>query len=272
MLKALVENGIQPGLLIGASVGAINAAWMAGRPSQGGVLELAEIWLGLRRQDVFPISPWSGARGLIGRSNHVIPNDNLRTLLEKHIPYHRLEEAQTPVHIITTELKTGRAFDISCGPAVPALLASTAIPGVFPPVSIGQRTLVDGGIASHTPIAAAIELGAKRIYVLPVSHTWLNQEPTNALGMALHALARFVEQKVDIEVAAHKEMADIHVLGVADLPPVSPADFSRTKELIERGFMSTLRHLDTSPAPIQAPVAVTNRKPLRFERSPAQAA
>jgi len=62
MLKALTENGIRPGLLIGASVGAINAAWMAGQPGHEGTLELAEIWLGLRRQDVFPISPWSGAR------------------------------------------------------------------------------------------------------------------------------------------------------------------------------------------------------------------
>jgi NTE family protein len=272
MLRALTEMGIQPGLLIGASVGAINAAWMGGRPSHAGAQELAEIWLGLRRQDVFPISPWSGARGLIGRSNHVIPNASLRTLLEKHIPYRRLEEAQMPVHIITTELKTGRAFDISSGPAVPALLASTAIPGVFPPVTIGSRTLVDGGIASHTPIAAAIELGAKRIYVLPVSYTWLNQEPTHALGMALHALARFVEQKVDIEVAANKDVADIHVLVAADLPPVSPADFSRTKELIERGYKSTLRYLDAARAPVQAPAALTSRKALGFASSPARAA
>jgi NTE family protein len=272
MLKALIENGCEPGLLIGASVGAINAAWMAGRPSHDGVLELEEIWLRLRRQDVFPISPWSSARGLIGRSNHVISSANLRTLLEQHIPYRRLEEAAMPVHIITTELRTGRAFDISSGPAVPALLASTAIPGVFPPVMIGPRTLVDGGIASHTPIAAAIELGAKRIYVLPVSYTWLNQEPTNALGMALHALARFVEQKVEMEVAAHKDLAEIHVLGAADLPAVSPADFTRTKDLIERGYKSTLRYLDASPAPVRAPAPATSRKPLGFKPSPARAA
>jgi NTE family protein len=272
MLKALTENGCQPGLLIGASVGAINAAWMAGRPSHDGAMELEEIWLGLRRQDVFPFSPWSGARGLIGRSNHVISSANLRTLLEKHIPYLRLEEAAMPVHVITTELKTGRAFDISSGPAVPALLASTAIPGVFPPVTIGQRTLVDGGIASHTPIAAAIELGARQIYVLPVSYTWLNHEPTNALGMALHALARFVEQKVEFEVAAHKEVAEIHVLGAPDLPAVSPADFSRTTELIERGYKSTLRYLDAAPAPVQAAAPETSRKPLSLRRSPARAA
>jgi NTE family protein len=202
----------------------------------------------------------------------VISSANLRTLLEKHIPYLRLEEAAMPVHVITTELKTGRAFDISSGPAVPALLASTAIPGVFPPVTIGQRTLVDGGIASHTPIAAAIELGARQIYVLPVSYAWLNHEPTNALGMALHALARFVEQKVEFEVAAHKEVAEIHVLEAPDLPAISPADFSRTTELIERGYESTLRYLDAPPAPVQAAAPETSPKPLSLKRSPAQAA
>ena len=272
MLQALTANGIQPELLIGASVGAINAAWMAGRPGHDGARELGEIWLALRRQDVFPFSPWNGARGLIGRSNHMISSDNLRTLLEKHIPYHRLEDAQKPVHIITTELKTGRALALSLGPAVPALLASTAIPGVFPPVTIGQRTLVDGGIASHTPIATAIELGASRIYVLPVSYAWLNQEPTHALGMALHALARFVEQKLDTEVAANKEVAEIHVLPAMDVPPVSPADFSRTKDLIERGYMSTLRYLDVAPAPALARVPATSSKVLSFNGSLARAA
>lgn len=272
MLQALTENGIHPGLLIGASVGAVNAAWIAGRPGSDGARQLGEIWLGLRRQDVFPFSPWSGARGLIGRTNHVISSGSLRMLLERHIPFERLEEAQIPVHIITTELKTGRAVPISSGPAVPALLASTAIPGVFPPVTIGRRTLVDGGIASHTPIAAAIELGATRIYVLPVSYTWLNEEPTNALGMALHALARFVEQRLEHDVQANKGVAEIHVLPTVELPPVSPADFSRSKDLIERGYTSTLRYLDAAPAPARARVAPTGSKPLNLNRSPVRAA
>jgi NTE family protein len=272
MLKALTENGIHPGLLIGSSVGAVNAAWMAGRPGHDGARELSEIWLALRRQDVFPFSPWSSARGLIGRTNHVISSASLRAILEKHIPYERLEQAHIPVHIITTELKTGRAFALCSGPAVPALLASTAIPGVFPPVTIGRRTLVDGGIASHTPIAHAIELGATRIYVLPVSYTWLNQEPTHAFGMALHALARFVEQRLEIDVQAHKGVAEIHVLPSIELPIVSPADFSRSKELIERGYTSTLRYLDAAPTPARARVAPTGNKQLNLNHSPVRAA
>jgi NTE family protein len=247
MLQALTEARIRPDLLMGTSVGAVNAAWMAGSPDQEGVRKLGEIWLGLRRQTIFPLSPWSSALGLLGRSNHVISNTNLRILLETHLPFERLEEAAVPVHVVTTELKTGRAVLLSSGPAVPALLASTAIPGIFPPVTIGRRDFIDGGVANHTPVAAAIELGATRIFVLPVGYPWLRQEPTNALGMALHALARFVEQKLDAEVAAYKELADIQVLPTLEAPAVSPADFSRTEELMNRGYTSARKYLASMP-------------------------
>jgi NTE family protein len=266
MLQALTQYGIQPDLLMGTSVGAVNAAWIAARPDYEGALKLGEIWMGLRRQNVFPLSPWSSARGLLGRSNHVISNASLRILLEKHLPFSRLEEAAVPVHVVTTELKTGRAVLMSSGPAVPALLASTAIPGIFPPVTIGRRDFIDGGVANHTPIAAAIELGATRIFVLPVGYPWLRQGPTNALGMALHALARFVEQKLDAEVAAYRHLADIQVLPTLEAPVVSPADFSHTGELMTRGYRSARKYLGTLPQ------AAAPSKPLKLAPATSHAA
>ena len=269
MLQALAEHHVKPDLLIGTSVGAVNAAWIAARPDEEGARELCDIWLSLRRQDVFPISPWAGALGLIGRSNHLISNDKLRKMLETHLPYRRLEEATVPLHVLATELKSGRATVLSTGPALPALLASTAIPGVFPPVTIGRRRYVDGGVANHTPLAVAIELGATSIYVLPVGYPWLNREPSSALGMALQALARFVEQKLDAEVRAYRGHAEIHVLPSLDLADVSPADFSRTKELIAWGLRSTRRYLtETSAKGEQA----SQTQPMRLEPKPARAA
>src|SRR5690348_4033494 len=246
MLRALIQNGICPDFLIGTSVGAVNAAWIAANPDHEGVLQLADIWMGLRRHDVFPLSPITGARGLLGQTNHFISSDNLRSLLERHIPFKRLEDATVPLHLVATELKSGRAAILTSGPAVPALLASCAIPGVFPPVTIGRRDYVDGGVANHSPVTVAIELGARTIYVLPVGYPWLNREPTNALGMALHALARIVEQKLDTEVAANRGVADIHVLPALDLADVSPADFGHTRELIEWGYKAARRYLGAS--------------------------
>ena len=270
MLRALYERNIRADLLVGTSVGAVNAAWIAGRPDAGGVDQLAEIWLGLRRQDVFPLNPLASAAGLLGRSNHFIPNDSLRGMLEAHMPFSRLEEASTPLHVVTTDLKSGRAAILSSGPAVPALLASCAIPGIFPPVTIGRRDYIDGGVANHTPLTVAIELGATDVYVLPVGYPWLNREPTNALGMALNALARIIEQKLDVEVEQNRDAAAIHVLPAMDLSDVSPADFSHTKELIDWGYKAARRYLGSSNGRTVLPEPA--KKTLKLSPSPASAA
>lgn len=245
MLKALFEAGIKPDLLIGTSVGAINAAWIAGWPSREGVAKLEEIWLGLRRENVFRLG-WAAAGGLLGRTNHLFSNGALRNLLERNLPYERLEHAAVPVHVVTSELKSGRAVVLSSGPTLPSLLASCAIPGVFPPVTIGRRELVDGGVANHSSIDAAVRLGASRIYVLPISYPWLHQEPTNALGMALQALARMVAQRLESEVAAYQDAAEIIVIPPLEPLAISPADFRHTAELIEHGYESARRMLVAS--------------------------
>ncbi len=243
MLRALLESGVHPDCLIGTSVGAVNAAWIAASPDQKGVLELADIWLGLRRQDIFPLSPLTGARGLLGRSNHLISNDSLRSVLEAHVPFERLEEAKVPLHVVATDLTSGRATILGSGPTIPALLASCAIPGVFPPVTIGRREYIDGGVANHTPVKVAVEQGATTIYVLAVGYPWLNREPTSALGMALNALTRIVEHKLDAEVAANRAHAEIHVLPAVDLADVSPADFGHTRQLIDWGYKAARTYL-----------------------------
>ncbi|HKW08498.1 MAG TPA: patatin-like phospholipase family protein [Candidatus Dormibacteraeota bacterium] len=270
MLGALEESGIRPDLLVGTSVGAVNAAWISGRPARDGADRLREIWLGLRRQDIFPINPLTGAAGLLGRSNHFISNHALSAVLETHLPFTRLEEARVPLHVVTTDLKSGRAAILSHGPAVPALLASCAIPGVFPPVSIGGREYIDGGVANHTPLTVAIELGATEVYVLPVGYPWLNREPTNALGMALHALARIIEQKLDAEVEQNRAAATIHVLPAMDIADVSPADFSRTRELIDWGYKSTRRYLGMGNG--RSVLPETAKRTINLSPNPARAA
>src|SRR5256714_13991185 len=119
MLKALFESEVTPDLLIGPSVGAVNAAWAAGRPDADGMAELADIWLGLRRQDVFPISPLMSAAGLLGRSNHFISNINLGSILKKNIPFERIEQASVPLHIGATDRKMGGAPTPPPWPPVP---------------------------------------------------------------------------------------------------------------------------------------------------------
>jgi NTE family protein len=246
MLQALVQHGAPPDFVVGASVGAINAAYYAGRPDVEGVESLAAIWRGLRTADVFPWSPLHGLLGFIGRRRSLVDPTALRSLLTRALPYKRLEEARVPVRIVATNVLDGTEVALSSGPAVEALLASAAIPGVFPPVELDAKHLFDGGISSNTPLSTAVELGAKRIVVLPTGFSCaLEQPPHGALGMVLHALTLLIARQLVIDVLRWREKAEIIVV-----PPLCPIettayDFSATEALIQRAARSTHTWLAT---------------------------
>jgi NTE family protein len=114
-----------------------------------------------------PIQLRSVVTGLFGSRGYLVESRGLRSLLERHLRYARLESAAMPVHIVASDLTSGREVVLSSGSVVDAVLASTAIPGIFPPVKIGPYMLVDGGVAKNAPISVAVALGAKRVIVLP---------------------------------------------------------------------------------------------------------
>jgi NTE family protein len=170
MLLALAETGIYPDLVVGASVGAFNAAWVAGYPDAEGAEHLATIWRGVRRSDVFPTHLLTGFLGFVGKRDSLVLPDNLRRLVTTNLSYEKLEEAKLPVMVVAADITTGMEVVLKQGSALDALLASAAIPGVLPPVVIGPQTLVDGGVFNNAPISHAIEAGANKIYVLPTGY------------------------------------------------------------------------------------------------------
>lgn len=243
VLRALVAGGVEPDLVIGSSVGAINAAYFAGVPTADGVAQLGAIWRGLRRSEVFPFG-WRGVLGLLNRGFAVDPR-GLRRLVEKHLPYQTLEHATVPLHVVATDLLGGGTVRLSSGPAVEAVLASCAIPAAFPPVCIGERHLIDGAVASNTPISVAVELGAKRVIVLPTGFACsLEAPPRGALASALHAVTLLIAHQLVMELERYRDQAEI--VTVPPLCPlsVSPYDFSHAGELIERAAAQTQRWLE----------------------------
>jgi NTE family protein len=120
----------------------------------------------VRRGDVFPIVPLTGMLAMAGARSHLVPVAGLRRLVLRHIPCDRLEDLPTPLHVVACDLRSGGEVRLSEGPLVDALLASAAIPGVFPPVAWGDRLLIDGGVIDNTPTSHALDLGADEIYVL----------------------------------------------------------------------------------------------------------
>jgi NTE family protein len=240
MLKALDRAGIVPDFVVGASVGAINAAYYAASPDADGIARLERIWLRLGRADIFPFSMFGTALCLFGRRDHLAFPHRLQALLEAELPYRRLEDARLPCHVVATDMLDGTEVRLSSGDVAQALLASAAIPAVFPAVTIAGRPLMDGGIASNTPISAAYALGATRVIVLPTGLPCaLKAPPHGAIAIALHALNVLSMRQLLADVDRFAGRCELLVV-----PPLCPLavntyDFTRTAELIRRADAET---------------------------------
>lgn len=244
MLRALLGHGITPDLVVGSSVGAINGAYLAGSPTLEGVARLEAIWRSLRRQTVFPLT-LRCLPGLLGRRNFVVDPCGLRRLLEDNLRFKQMDRAAVPFHVVATDLLSGAAVRLSSGSAIDAVLASCAIPAAFPPVRIGERYFMDGAVASNTPIRTAIELGATRLVVLPTGFACaMETPPKGALATMLHAVTLLIARQLVGELEQFGK--DVDVVTVPPLCPlaVSPYDFSRAGELIERAAEQTRRWLE----------------------------
>jgi NTE family protein len=239
MLHALASRGISADMVVGSSVGALNGAFYAGDPTLSGVERLAEVWRGLRRQDVFPVTWKTLATFLLRRDFH-ISHDGIRKLIEDHIPFRNLEDARLPLHVVTTDIITGDSLVLSEGSTAEAIVASTAIPGAFTPVHYRDHYLADGAISSNTPVRVAVRQGAKRLIVLPTGHACANEAPpVGALANALHALTLLISRQLVSELEAIGPGIEYFV--VPPLCPLvgSPYDFSRTSDHIARAIETT---------------------------------
>jgi NTE family protein len=239
MMHSLAAHGVLADMVVGSSVGALNGAYYAGDPTLKGVLALEAIWRGLQRHDVFPVT-WRTLLGFVWRRDFLIPHDGIQKLIDDYLPYRNLQDAKLPVHIVTTDIVTGDSIVLSEGSAAQAIIASTAIPGVFAPIRYKELHLVDGAISSNTPIRVAVEKGAQRLIILPTGYSCAtNTPPIGAVANALHALTLLIARQLVSEL---EDLGpDIEYFVVPPLCPLvgSPYDFSRTSDHIERAIQST---------------------------------
>jgi NTE family protein len=246
MLAALSRRGVVPDFVVGASVGAINAAYYAAEPDESGIERLKRIWLKLRRTDVFPFSPLASLLGFFGKTDHLVAPTPLRSLIASELPYQRLEDARLPCYVVATDALEGTEVVLSSGSAVTALLASAAIPAVFPPVFLDDRFLLDGGVSNNTPVSIAVELGATRVIVLPTGISCsLQAPPRGAMALALHALNLLTMRQLVNDIERCHGVAD-----VVTVPPLCPLsttsyDFSQSAALIHRAEAATRLWLRT---------------------------
>lgn len=255
MLQALAAHGVQPDLLVGTSAGAVNAAWVAGHGmSTDSLTELADVWTGLRRGDIFPVEPRQVLRGLLGRSPGVASEDGLRRLIRAHASIEDLTQARVPTHLVAADLLTGYDVLISNGDLVDGVLASAAIPGVLSPVERDGRHLVDGSVALHAGVAQAVDLGATLIYVLPTGAPCaLTRPPGSAVAVALHALTLLIAQRLMHDIAGLQGAATIKVLPPLCPLAVSAADFRHAAGLVARARRTSLEWIGSGDIDLPDP-------------------
>ncbi|WP_448624358.1 patatin-like phospholipase family protein [Geodermatophilus sp. URMC 64] len=255
MLRALAERRITPDLLVGTSAGALNAVFVAAHGTGPAALDrLAATWVGLRRDDVFPVRAPQMLLALAGARDSLCAHDGLERLVRRHVALASLQDAPIPVHLVATDLLSGEEVLLSDGDVLSAVLASSAVPAVLPPVQRDGRTLIDGGLADNAAISQAVALGADRVYVLPTGYACaLPSPPTRPLAVAVQALTLLVQQRLIADVALYADRVDLVVLPPLCPLRISAVDFRHAAVLARRAHASAAAWLDSGAASLPRP-------------------
>lgn len=261
-LRALIEAGIQPDLIVGTSVGALNGAFLAKDPTHEGIARLRDVWLELRDEDLFPgVRRRSSWARMLMRGNRIFDSSGLISLIETRLEAETFEEVQLPIGVVATDLESGKDTVFSSGPILPPLLASSAMPGIYAPVDIDGRFFIDGGVTNSVPLMPAVEMGAGRIYVLNCSGGDQERRPLHRpMDYLLHAFMlarsqRYARDVVDLQERVEIVQVPTPYLGFA--VPFTSLDHSEM--MLRVGYEEAARFLDERGEAEASPAAEISR-------------
>lgn len=259
MLRALLERGITPDLVVGVSIGAWNGAWIAHRPDAEWAKKLEDIWRQVSRRTIDMVW-WRAARNMVRRGPALYEGGGLARFVARHLQVHNFEDLAVPLHTVAIDLTMGTKAVFSHGPLAPAVLASSAVPGLFPPVTIDGHQHVDGGLVDPTGLDTAIELGARRVYVLDSGYA-------GQLPAPLGSMNTIVDHTFQV-AAQHRTSWTIKQMGrtveIIHLRPDAgflrhSMDFGSTESYLAEGYRYASNVLDSRRrhrnAPMLAPIA-----------------
>jgi NTE family protein len=248
MLRALIERGILPDVVVGTSVGALNGAVIASTPDIEGVDRLTDLWCSLRTSEVFPGGKLARAWNVLSRDDHLFGNEGLQAVIERAAPAPTFEETVVPLRVVATDLHSAEEVVFAAGPVASALLGSCALPGIYPPVEHDGRTLVDGAVTNAVPITHALAGNAERVYVLDVSGGGFGDRPIRSpLDVAVRAFNISRNQRFDLEMRNTPDDVDVIVLPRPD-DDRELFDFSDALMLIIEAHALAGKFLDAGPA------------------------
>ena len=250
MLRALLEQGITPDLILGTSVGAINGAALARNPDLEGVGRLARLWEELTGGGVFSGSVVARTATLVKTRTHLHPHGPMRTMMREEFGSARIEDLTVPFQCVAASIERAREHWFTSGPVVDAVLASCAVPGLLPAVQIGDEHFLDGGLVDSIPVGRALDLGARTVYVLQVGRV---ETPLRAprqpweVAMISFEIAR--RHRFSTTMARLPEDVSVHVLPTGDALAFNDRrqfryrDFSAVPTRIDAAYTASLGYL-----------------------------
>jgi NTE family protein len=245
MLQALGERDVPPDIVAGTSVGALNGAVLALEPKSA-ANRLSHLWPRLTRDQVFPGGLLAQARTLQHTRTHLFASAGLTTVIADFIGAElTFADLALPFAAVTTDIATARPHVLRDGLLLPALLASSAIPGIFPPVELGSQRLYDGGLVANVPMRQAVAMGARSLVVLDCNFPGSIPEASGSIAEVLFYTV-LVTIRSQAVLEAPLVAAEVPVVYLHGPEPVriSPLDFRQTGTLIETAYEAARSFLD----------------------------
>jgi len=262
MLRALLEREIVPDVVIGTSAGALNGAAIAYAPNLTGVAQLAAAWEQLRSDHVFPGGKLQRAWNIVRRGTHLFGSEGLEAAIHHSTPARSFADLEIPLRVIACDLDTGDEVVLARGPLKPALLASTALPGVFPIVHHDGRRLVDGGVVDNVPLSHALAGPVDRIFVLNVSSGPADRVERSPLDVVMTSFGHARSQRYELELRFVPPEIEVITLPRPH-DPRDLFDFSGSRDLIDAAYELANDALDRAEVP---PATAEQRRRFRFRR------
>lgn len=261
MLRALLERGIHPDLVVGTSIGAINGALVASDPTPAVIDRLLDAWTSPEANSVYGESLFSQFGRLVKTKTHLNSPRPLRHLLERALGADaRFEDLEVPLQIVAASIERAAEHVFESGPLIEAILASASVPGLLPPTRIGDEHFIDGGIVNSIPIEQAVDAGARTIYVLQVGRIETPLvAPRSAVDTARVAFEVARRHRFARDLATLPEGVALHVMpsgGALDGDDslMSYRRMDTVRRRIDRAYEASLEFLDErEPAAPAAP-------------------
>jgi NTE family protein len=250
VIDVLARAGIVPDLLVGTSVGAINAAFWAFNPTADAGRRLLDVWLETERSVMLPEGWLQVLPRLIRGQDHLVEQRALlRALRRGFMAQATLEQSHVPLLLVATDLASGQPVHITTGPLISALLASTAVPGLYPPMQLCGRRLVDGALVANVDFQGAVEAGITDVIAVDLVGSTPPDQPLSLWAMLERAVELMLRRQTDLALAEAQRKMRVVLLRPQFVQTPGFGMLDWTQELFEAGRKSAMQLIVTHLGP-----------------------